>query len=233
MATLLEVRDRIRQRTGNEHDDDFVTNLELNGLINLKYKELYGLLARHGLLRAETPFPITANGATSYALPVDHWGTLAVFREDGMAPVYLTRHDHRTRTTSTRKGPASTYRVVGFYIEFDPRPDTGSYTVIYVPVPPTLVDDADELDGVLGWEEYVVVAAGISVLVKDKLDTTDFRFELAQLEQRIIDEAKAAEFSENPTVQNVRLPRVALPGGDRGVTGYWGSPTWLFRGWGW
>lgn len=231
MATLLEVRDRIRQRTGNEHDDDFLTNTELNGLINLKYKELYGLLTRHGLLRAETTLPIVATGAATYALPTDHWGTLAVFRDDGLSPVYLTRHDHRTRTSTSRTGPASTYRVVGSNIEFDPRPSNGNYVLVYIPVPANLVGDADVLDSVLGWDEYVVVAASIAVATKDKLDTADLRFDLAQLEQRIVDEAKAAELSENPTVQNTRLPRTVLPGGERGVSGYWGSPTWLFRGW--
>ena len=231
MATLLEVRERMLQRAGLEHNQDFVTTVEVNALINLKYKELYGLLARNGLLRAETPYDITANGASSYSLPDDHWATLAVFRLDGNVPIYLGRHDHRLRTSSVRVGLASSYRVVGFDIEFDPRPSSGTYTVVYIPIPAELTADTDELDGVLGFEEYIVVAGAIALGIKDKVNVDDLRIDLREIKERIIDDAKAAEMSENPTVQNVRLPREYLPGGNRGVQGYWGSPYALFRGW--
>lgn len=231
-VTLLEMRDRVRQRTGLEHDQDFVTDTELNQLINLKYQELYGLLERHGLHRASKTETVTANGATNYSMPLDFWAVLAVFRNDSGVNTYLERHDHRFRPgTQGIGGPASSYRMIGTKIEFDTIPTSGTYYVVYLPIPAELTNDLDTLDGVLGWEEYVVVACAIAVGIKDKVDVRDLWVELGRLETRIIDEVKASEMSENPVVQNVRLPRTHLPGGNRGVTGYWGSPSWLFRGW--
>lgn len=232
MSTLLDVRTRVRQRSGHEHSQEFVTDTELNQLINLKYKELYGLLTRSGLVRAETAFDIAANGNETYALPADFWAVLAVFRDDGVGSrTYLTRHDHRHRSSTTESGPASTYRVRGFSVEFDTRPSDGDYTVIYIPVPGTLTADTDTMDDVLGWDEYVVVAVSLAVAIKDKVDTADLRIDLAELKERIVDEAKAAELSENPTVQDVRCGPQYLPGGNRGVTGVWGNPFGLFRRW--
>lgn len=232
MSTLLEVRTRVRQRSGHEHSQEFVTDAELNQLINLKYKELYGLLSRLGLARNETAFAIAANGSETYALPDDFWALLAVFRDDGLgARTYLTRHDHRYRSSTENSGPASTYRVRGYTIEFNTRPSDGDYTLVYIPVPATLAADTDELDDVLGWDEYIVVAVSLAVAIKDKVDTTDLRVDLAELKERIIDEAKAVELSENPTVQDVRRGPMCLPGGDRGVSGVWGNPFGLFRRW--
>lgn len=232
MSTLLEVRNRIRQRSGHEHSQEFVTDAELDQLTNLKYKELYGLLIRSGLVRAETAFDIVANGNETYALPVDFWAVLAVFRDDGVGSrTYLTRHDHRYRSGTDSTGPASTYRVRGSTIEFNTRPSSGDYVVVYVPIPGTLVDDDDTLDDVLGWDEYVVVAVSLAVAIKDKVDTADLRMDLAELRERIVDEAKAAELSENPTVQDVRCGPQYLPGGNRGVQGVWGNPYGLFRRW--
>ncbi len=232
MSSLLDVRTRIRQRSGHEHSQEFVTDAELNQLINLKYKELYGLLIRMGLARAETDFAIVADGSETYDLPEDFWAVFAVFRDDGVgARTYLTRHDHRYRSRSDNSGPASTYRIRGHTIEFNTRPDSGDYTVVYIPVPDVLTEDTDELDDVLGWDEYVVVTVSIVVAVKDKVDTTDLRIDLAELRQRIVDEAKAVELSENPTVQDVRRGAAFLPGGNRGVTGVWGNPFGLFRRW--
>src|SRR5690606_12866982 len=102
-------------------------------------------------------------------------------------------------------GPACTYRIVGPNIEFNPRPSSGDYTLVYVPVPGTLSDDSDELDGVLGYEEWVVVSASIDILTKEEAHETAaiLQGELHALEQDILDDAKAAELSESPTVQDV------------------------------
>lgn len=220
------------QRAGLEHGQDFVTTAEANALINLKYKELYGLLERHGLHRARLTEIITADGSASYPMPATLWAILAVFRDDGGTRTYLGRHDHRFMPGTTGGGgPANSYHMVGTQIEFDTLPTSGTYYVVYIPVPADLVDDVDTLDGVLGWEEYIVVAGAIALGIKDKVNVDDLRVDLRLLTDRIIDEAKAAEMSENPVVQNVRMPAGTLPGGNRGVQGYWGSPYALFRNW--
>lgn len=224
------MRDRVRQRSGNEHTQDFITDTELNALINLKYKELYGKLTSWGIHKSETTYTIATDGSANYALPADLWAVLVVFRADSGAYARLDRHDVRFKPSTANQGPAATYRVVGSAIEFSPVPSSGDYLLVYVPVPGDLELDSDTLDGVLGWEEYVVVACTISLLEKEQLDTTDHRRDLLALEARIIDEAKAAEMTEGHVVQDVRgCGGYILPGGNRGVTGFWGYPG--FRYW--
>lgn len=228
-VTLLELRTRIRQRTDNEHSGGFVSDDEINQLINLHNRALYGLLVRHGLQRSESVYSITANGSTSYALPVDMFALLGVYRVDtgSTSKIWLGRHDHRHRPSSSLKGDASTYRLVGGNIEFSPIPSTGSYELVYIPEPATLALDSDLVDGVLGWEEYIVLCASIDILQKEEADPTNIailRERLAELVVRIVDEAKDVELSEHPTIQDVRTTP-QLPGAYN-VIGFRGS----FRG---
>lgn len=234
-VTLLQLRTRVRQRTDNEHTGDFVTNDELNQLINTKVLELYELLVIHGLHRAESTTTINPASVvpanTSYALPVDMFAVLGVYGQLSTADPgrWLTRHDHRVMVNGYFPGDADTYRVVGSNIELNPPPTTGVYTVRYVPVPPQLVDDADEFDGMLGWEEYIVVAVSIDVLDKEDGDpNTIMRLEnrLARLKDRIKLAAQNAEMSEAVTIAKVRVSafdRIVMPG-DFNTVGIRGVP---------
>jgi hypothetical protein len=127
--------------------------------------------------------------------------------------------------------PAETYRVVGVTIEFNPVPTYGTYTVKYVPVVDDLVADSDTLDGVLGWEEYIVVAVSIDVLMKEEGDPTNIQMlegKLNFLRDRIKYAAQQEELSETPGIAKVRrtlfdseLPQI----GDYPYKGYRG---WFF-----
>lgn len=233
MATLAEVRTRAAQRADVEYDpsvddvDRFVTNAELDQLINTGYQELFGHLGRCGMHRIESTETITATGATSYSLPSDLWAVLTVHRIDNSGePMMLKRHDHRLRPSTTFSAPASTYRVVGTSIEFNPLPASGDYEVRYIPVPGTLTDDDETLDGVLGWEEYVVLFVAARLLQKEgsHSDADKLKMDARELMQRIQDEAQAAEMSEGTCIQNVTTGAGdVLPGGFVG----WYRSGWL------
>ncbi len=131
--TLLEVRTAVKQRANMELDtgvaaaDRFVTDTEIDAEINRGYRELYGHLVRHGMHRSETVYEITADGSETYELPADYFATLVVHRvEDGVGYA-LGRHDHRQRPRADLGASASTYRIVGASIAFDPVPDDGDY----------------------------------------------------------------------------------------------------------
>jgi hypothetical protein len=234
MATLLEIRTMAYQRANMEYDtgvadeDRFVTDVETTREINKGYKELYGHLIRHGMHRAESVSTVTATGAASYAMPVDFFALLTVHRiEDGVGYM-LGRHDHRTRPRTDLSGfPAATYRMVGTTIVFDPVPITGTYEVRYVPTPGDMSADADVMDGVLGWEEYVVLYAAVKLLQKEGSHqaAAALQSDMRELIARIQDEAQAAELSEGTVVQNVRtaaggaVPGDFLSGGRPGL--YW------------
>lgn len=212
--------------TGVEDEDRFVTDTETNRLINLAYKELYGHLVRHGMHRSEAVETITATGASSYSLPATFFALLTVHRvEDGIGYA-LSRHDHRTRPrTDMGDLPANTYRIVGSSITFDPLPESGTYEVRYVPVPGTLSADGDTVDGVLGWEEYLVLYVAAKLLQKEGSyqAAAALQSDARALLARIQDEAQAAELSEGTVVQNVRTMSDGYVPGDF-VTG--GRPRW-------
>lgn len=222
LVPLSDVRERALQRADMEYEagvtdeSRLVTYTETDRLINVAYKELYALLVQSGLHRAETVQSITADGSTSYALNADRFAILGVYRvDDGGNRHYLKRHDHRTRPNTSINGYAGSYRVVGGSIEFNPIPNSQTYEVLYVPVPSDLADDTDTLDGVMGWEEYVVLRVAIWLMEKERVDTSSLRQDLALMVERIRNEANMTEMSEGTVVQDVRNSDfLKLPGGE-------------------
>lgn len=208
MATLTQMRTRVRQRSNNEYTNgQFVTDAELTGLINVSYKHLYGTLVEHSLHRSETTQTITATGASSYALPSDLFSLLNVYRYENTQRRYrLDRFSDRFKPGPGDTGEASHYRVRGSSLVLWPAPNSGVYEVEYIPVPADLSADADELDGVLGWEEYVVLDAASKVLVKEgSLEEAQLCMqERDALLKRIEDQANLAEFSETRFIEDVR-----------------------------
>ncbi len=202
---LSAIRTRIRQRTDNEHTgSSFVTDSELTGLVNVSYSELYGELVRAGLHMSESVQTVTATGASTYALNSDLFAVIGVFRVDGTHRSRLVRHSVRHRPDTSVKGPASSYRVIGTTVTFHPLPVSGTYEVVYVPVPGTLSADADTVEGILGWEEYLVLDVSIKVLDKEETDARHLRAERERLLARIRDEAALEEMSEGSYIDNVR-----------------------------
>jgi hypothetical protein len=201
-TTLLQLRTRIRQRTDTV-GSAFVTDAELTGLINTAYKELYGLLVRASLHHAEETEVITATGADSYELPEDFLGLIGVYRTVGEEKVPLERFPTKFRP-GTRTGDACMYRISASELILYPKPDSGDYDLVYIPVPGDMASDGDTMDGMLGWEEFVVLDAAISVLEKEESDTTKLEFKRQRILARIADEAQIAEFTETPRILNVR-----------------------------
>ncbi len=210
MATLAEIRTRVRRRTDNEHTGDFVTNTELNDLINVKAMELYELLVIHGLHRAESTQTISPTSAVlSYSLNADVFAILGVWGQSSSTDIrrWLTRHDHRIYPDINTPADAETYRVAGSKIEFNPVPNKGTYTIRYVPIPTAMVVDTDTFDGMLGWEEWVVIAASLDVLTKEDGDPNTIsrlERELYRQHDRIKMAAQNVEISEYPSIAKVR-----------------------------
>lgn len=225
MATvsLSTLRTRIKQRTDNEHTgSEFVTDEELTGLINASYADLYGELVVSGLHTAESVYTITATGATSYALPADFYSLLGVFRSENGRKFRLGRHSVRHRVGTAATGNGSSYRVVGSTVELSPTPSSGTYEVLYIPQPAQLAAADDTLDGMLGWEEYVVVDVAIKVLDKGEDDSQHLRMERERILSRIQQQAAAVEATESWTVENVRAGGFGDPDRADGYRGYRG-----------
>lgn len=193
--------------TGTADADRFVTTPETDILINTAYKELYGALTRYGMQRTESEFVITATGATSYTLPDDFWALLSVHRLDDSGTYFeLGRHDQHQRPSTSFNADALTYRLVGVEMELNPTPLTGTYSARYIPVTGVLSDPSDNLDGVLGWEEYVVLWVAVKLLQKEGShdQAAPLKQDMQMLMQRIQDEAQAAEMANGNVVANTR-----------------------------
>jgi hypothetical protein len=201
---------------GNEDEDRFVTNTEVDRWINMAVKELFGLLTRHGMHPDETTYELEADGSETYTLPADTWAILTVHAvsTDGYR-TRLTRHGHRFAPNPADTGDAQTYRVIGRRtLQLYPLPTSGDYEIRYAGIPATLVDDDDELDGVLGWEEYVHAWVARRILMKEGSDLRDVNETLMDLRQRIQDEAQTYEMTEGTVVANTRAEAASggLPG---------------------
>ncbi len=201
-VTLAEMITRVRQRTDTVNSD-FVTDAEITQLVNTAYKELYGMLVTKTLHRAETTYDFEADDSASYPLPSDLFSVIAVYRNEGEDMYPLERFQDKFRP-GTRSGEATMYRVQGVNLILYPKPSSGDYTVIYVPLPADLSDPADMLDGVLGWEEFVVLEAAICVLEKEESDTSKLEYKRDRILKRIRDEAEGVELTETPRLVNVR-----------------------------
>ncbi len=203
--SVTELISRIRQRSDNEHTGStFVTDDEILRLINVSYGELYGLLVRYSMNMIEGLTTITADGSESYDLAPDYYSIITVFRKDGDYRHRLERHSARHRPGANPTGNAGTYRVMNNKIELYPRPSNGTYEVVYLPIPATLTSLSNTVDGVLGWEEYLVIDCAIHILDKEESETRHLRSDLDRIKKRIEDEAAAAEMSESWRVETDR-----------------------------
>lgn len=234
MATVDNIITRIKQRTHNEHTgSSFVTEAELIGLINKSYYELFGILLRHGIGSVpETTYSITANGSTTYALPNDIMAVSGVFHVNNGHRRRLGRHDQRIKPNTSVNAPASTYRTWGYLtdqvMEFNPLPSSDTYEVVYVPLPTAATSTTSTIDGVNGWEEYIVADAAYDVLFKENAPPHMLQacvMKKNELAARIKDEASARDITESWVVADVRRhpnddmrdSEGYLPGGFRGV----------------
>lgn len=215
MATLSEVRAKVRDRADIVGETKRYPNEELDVYINDSYKDLYMRLTRASLLREERSFDIAADGSASYNVPLDHMSTLAVFFE-GSGDHYrrLRHHDFRDRpfgADNAVTGEAGTYREAKLngrkQIELFPRPGAGTYVLSYVPEPELLEDDDDSLDAVLDWDEYVVICAAIKALRKEDSDTSMLERDRAEKLDEIVAAANAQNMSETARVRDTRMRR--------------------------
>lgn len=238
MATLAQIRTRIRQRSDHEHTgEELVTDLEINQLINKSRLELFGLLVHSGLHSVpETEFTIISDGSETYALPEDFYAVQGVFRNDNGYFYRLIRHSSADKPHRDVRAHAFSYRIYGYMtdavIEFIPRTSstvTDNYVVRYIAAPAELTLDTDVVDGVLGWEEYIVVDVVIDILMKEGLDPEYFMAKKGQLLARIRREASDRDLLETHQVRNTRNSlsdslfddQGRLPGGNRGVAPYY------------
>lgn len=209
-VTLLELRTRARQRADMEATG-FIQDSELNTYINASYAELYDLLvSKYGSDYFVAPahtFSTTANTET-YALPTDFYKLLGVdCKINSSNWQTLRRFEFSERNLPQTWDIYSTeflrYRVFGSNLLFSPIPTSAlQMRAWYIPLPETLVLDADSFSGVNGYEEYVVIDAAIKMLTKEESDTSSLMFEKQAMKKRIEDMADSRDVGSPATISD-------------------------------
>ena len=116
------------------------------------------------------------------------------------------------------------YRVNGNRLWFTPIPQAGQTVRLwYVPRLTVPVADADVIDGVNGWEEYIVIDAAIKALQKEESDCGLLMGQKEALVRRLEAEAENRDAGSPATVGNVRRGgRVGGSWGDEDDGSGWG-----------
>lgn len=200
-VTLSELRTRARQMA-DMVNSNFVSDSELLGYINASYAELYDILTTkyEDYYTISTTFTISSGN--TYALPSDFYKILGVDWNTGgtYAPIPRFSFSERNSLSNLQRK----YRIIKNNLHITPEDDaSGSYRLWYVPTYTRLVDDTDEVDGVNGWEEYIVVDVAIKMLNKEESNANHLLKQKADLKARIDNVASRRDIGEPETITDI------------------------------
>lgn len=209
-VTLGEIRTQAKRRADMEHTE-FVTNEGWNEFINQSYAKLYDIIiSSYEDYYLKDPLDVTiAPGSSTIDLPTDFYKLKGLDYQDGLSSVSENNwidvrkfnFKQRNRTNNLNRivgnNPFRQYRILGDKIHILPKENApGNYRIWYNPPITTLVNDTDEIDGVNGWEEFIIVDAAIKALAKEESSTTELQKELGDLMTRIKASAETRDISE-------------------------------------
>lgn len=194
---------------------------EWKALISEQYGQMYAIVVKSGMRYFESSATLTANGATSYALPSDHDETVGIDRtiDNSGRKVQLAEFMIQERNEwSGQTGDAMAYSLVAQTIVLFPRPTSGTYTHVYVPQSPDIsaLADASTVDVVTADGEAFLIY-GVSTKAKAKLDA-DPRLDIAERD------AAMGRFAEDVEMRALVNPRrrIVIPSpGAGGVSDRW------------
>ena len=165
-TTLLQLRTLAQQESDNVNQT-FISNAEWNTYINQSYLELYGLIVNafgndYFTQSPATGYQFTTTGTTQFfALPTDFFKLLGC----------------DVQTTAT--GQWIPVRPFTFAERNDLQNVNGNIPaagqvmrLFYVPRATQMTLDADTIDGVNGWEEYIIIDAAMKAMAKEESDVS-------------------------------------------------------------
>jgi hypothetical protein len=240
--SLGAIRLMAKQRA-DRVNSNFVTLPEWNSYINQSYYELYDLLTTvYEDYFLAPPLTFSTNGQDfQYDVPngQNYDGAPALYKLYGVdcglnttdnAFISLNKYEFIDRNAFIFPNLGSTfygvfnlkYRLMGDKLNFIPTPAGNQIIrVWYQPRLSILIQDTDVMDGISGWNEYVVVRAAKFALDKEESDSSKLDAELAFLKQRIEDSAMNRDQGQPSAISNVRNNSRFGRGGSQG--GSWGG----------
>jgi hypothetical protein len=210
-VTVDSVRLQAKQRA-DMVNSNFVSPSEWIAMINLSWKELYDILvAKFEDYYTAPPLTFTVTAGNTAPLPLDFYkmrGLDYALSGSDFYPLekftFLERNNRSRGTLYQGLYPTVKYRIYGDEILFTPDDGaTGSYRLWYIPRATDLTTETDTLDGVNGWEEYVIVDAAIKALQKEESDVSVLMAQKQALLLRINDMAQNRDAGSPEKVTDV------------------------------
>jgi len=176
-------------------NSSFISDSEWYQYIDASYGELYDLL-----VRAQPDFYtkeatiVGVTGTSDYAAPSDHYGTVGIDYIDGDNRREL-RHisgvERNAFDYGSGNGPSQGYHFVygsdsTVLVRLLPSPTTGeTYRHRYIKNPSEDNGGTRTIDGISGWEEYIVLDVAIKAMTKEESPTGALEKQLERMTARL------------------------------------------------
>jgi len=217
MATFTEsdLRTRARRRADMENST-FVSDAEIQDYLNSSISELHDFMVKsyEDYFVSEQTYnaPLATGGAN---LPDDFYKALGVDYESGgitstlKAYSFTERNVYNTPYAVIDRLAEPMYKIEGTKIKLIPgNSQSGTITLYYVPLATQFSVSVTEIENVIpGYEEYVVVATAIRMLMKEESDVSALERERQQLASRIIRAISPRDASGSFAIRDVRKGR--------------------------
>ncbi len=207
-VTLAQLRTDARLYADQRHGGatPFISDPELNRLLNSKLAELYDKLVDaggHEYYASESTVSVVASTST-YTLPSDFYRMISVVAEwssnDFQELDDLSSVSHAPdyqNFGNWGSGGLQGYRLRAGNIRLYPTPTKATTLRLqYVPACPTFALDADTFDGVNGWEKLVTLGTALEMRIIEQNDFADIAGLYAEQLERV--DALAAKRDNHP-----------------------------------
>tara|TARA_R100001510_G_scaffold57549_1_gene66100 strand:- start:5402 stop:6088 length:687 start_codon:yes stop_codon:yes gene_type:complete len=196
----------------------FVSDVEIRDYLNSSISELHDMMVKsyedYFVTEQAYTIPLATGGES---LPADFYKALGVDYESGgitstlRAYSFTERNVYNTPFAVIDRLAQPMYKIEGTKIKLIPENSaSGTITLFYVPVATQFsgVTDSVSLTNVIpGYEEYIVAATAIRMLMKEESDTSALELEKQQLGRRIIRAISPRDASGSHAIRDVRKGR--------------------------
>lgn len=198
LATLRANSRLFADLRGADAATGFISDEELDRLINLRLAEFYDLLvSARGQEYYETVGQLTATpSVATIPLPATFYQLLSLHavwsssEREQLDPLTSLHQVHQFQNASWARGNAKRYRLRGALLELFPTPSyAATLDIRYVPVCPKLSDavpgTSDVFDSVNGWDRLIAIGVAIDIRTINGQPATFLMNQLAQERERV------------------------------------------------
>jgi hypothetical protein len=199
---------RIRNAS-DESSSKFIEDDELIEYIDLAYAEMYGLLVdTYQDYKIKFANFTTTNDVNIYQLPTDCYKIRGLDCSNGLsAKSFMFEERERLANTSYWNDGLKTnlkYCPLGDTLLLLPTPSQETLTLWYVPVPARITDEDQIIDGIAGFEQYIIAHVCIEIANKNESDPSVYERKLARVEKKLTSFAAMRDSSDPRQVVDAR-----------------------------